>query len=93
MNEEFATPEPTIVPGDPATDEPVGQVKQRFEANEAVQRWIRQTEEEEDDPAPATGRFLPAFLANHPDRAWILSSLQLLLPWHDHRRHRRRAAR
>jgi RIO kinase 1 len=64
--------EPTSV--DAASDKSASQVKQRFEANEAVQRWLRQTEEEV-DPTPAAERFLPAFLANHPDRAWILSSL------------------
>ena len=67
MSEEPTTPEPA--------EESASQVKQRYESNDAVQRWIRQTEQEDADPAPATERFSPAFLDGHHDRAWILSSL------------------
>mgnify|MGYP001043397069 CR=1 FL=1 len=75
MNEESTAPECAEEPGEKREDEPAGQVKQRYESNEAVQRWIRQTEEEAGDPAPAAERFSPAFLEGHHDRAWILSSL------------------
>lgn len=63
---------------DPAAQDDVAAdeaVKQRFEANESVQRWIRQADEEDAEAAPAVERFRPAFLARHHDRAWILSSL------------------
>lgn len=75
MSEGPAVPAPDGEAGDAPGDEAAGQVKQRYESNEAVQRWIRQAEEEAADPAPAAERFLPAFLETHPDRAWILSSL------------------
>jgi RIO kinase 1 len=76
--------DPAVDDAPPAPPEEPGagsDVKQRYESNEAVQRWIRQGEGEVDaepatpDSLPDELRFDPRFLANHRDRAWILSSL------------------
>jgi len=67
-----STPNAAPTPPRPQSPRP-GVPKTSFEANQQVQRWLREQAAERVDVKPP---FAPTFLAHQRDRLWLLSSLE-----------------